>query len=105
MIFNWQILEVSSENGVILHAKYHLTGIEDEVIKVETEGNWWFSDKTVKKAFNKVTEEDIAKWIEQESSQNNISSIKSNLENQAANLKKTKKTSLPWKPSTFQVKI
>jgi hypothetical protein len=105
MIYTWKILEVSSEDGVILHAKYLLTGIEDETIKVETEGNWWFSDKTVKKPFDKVTESDIANWIEEESSQNNISSIKSNLENQVFNLKKIKKTSLPWKPSTFQIDI
>ena len=104
MIYNWKILEVTSDKDLITDAKYYVIG-KDEDISVETEGNWTFSDKILKKPFDKVTEEDIARWIEEEATQYGVCSIKSNLENQAANLKKTKKTSLPWKPSTFQVKI
>lgn len=106
MIYTWSITEVSSENDVILHAKYHVVALdEDTKITVETEGNWWFSDKTVKKSFEKVTEQDIASWIEKETTQDGICSIKLALDNQIANLKSSLKSSLPWKPSTFQVKI
>ena len=102
--YNWKITEVSSEDDVILHAKYHVTATYGDVT-VETEGNWWFSDKTVKKDFDKVTEDDIAEWIEKESTQDGICSIKLALDNQIANLKSGLKSSLPWKPSTFQIKI
>ena len=100
--YNWKITEVSSEDDVILHAKYHVTATYGDVT-VETEGNWWFSDKTVKKDFDKVTEDDIAEWIEKESTQDGICSIKLALDNQIANT--SLKSSLPWKPSTFQIKI
>ena len=106
MIYTWTITEVSSEDDVILHAKYHVVALDDDgKTKVETEGNWWFSDKTVKKPFNEVTEQDIASWIEKEATQDGICSIKSALDNQIANLKSSLKSSLPWKPSTFQIKI
>jgi hypothetical protein len=104
MIYTWTISEVSSEDDVILHAKYHVVALEDD-ISVETEGNWWFSDKIVKKPFSEVTEQDIASWIEKESTQDGICSIKLALDNQIANLKSSLKSSLPWKPSTFQIKI
>jgi len=104
--YQWEITEVSSEDDVILHAKYYVTAVDDDgITKVETEGNWWFSDKVVKKPFSEVTEQDIAFWIEKESTQNEVCSIKSALDNQIANLKSGLKSSLPWKPSTFQIKI
>jgi hypothetical protein len=106
MIYTWTITEVSSENDVILHAKYHVTAFdEDSSATVETEGNWWFSDKIMKKPFSEVTEQDIALWIEKEATQDGICSIKSALDNQIASLKSGLKSSLPWKPSTFQIKI
>ena len=106
MIYTWKITEVSSEDDVILHAKYHVTALdEDGLTSVESEGNWWFSDKIVKKPFAQVTEEDIASWIEKEATQNGVCSIKLALDNQIANLKNSPKFSLPWKPSTFQIKI
>ena len=106
MIYTWKITEVSSEDDVILHAKYHVVALdEDSSLTVETEGNWWFSDKIVKKPFSEVTEQDIASWIEKEATQDDICSIKSALDNQIANLKSGLKSSLPWKPSTFQIKI
>jgi hypothetical protein len=104
MIYTWKISEVSSENDVILHAKYHVTAT-DEDVSVETEGNWWFSDKIVKKPFEQVQEQDIAQWIEKESIQDGVSTIKSNLDKQIANLKNSNKSYLPWNPPVFKPTI
>ena len=38
MNYKWQILELSAENEVITHAKYHLS-LSDDTNTVETEGN------------------------------------------------------------------
>jgi hypothetical protein len=62
--FNWKILEISADGELITHAKYHVTAVDESDNKVETEGNWTFSDKIVKKSFNEITESDVAEWIE-----------------------------------------
>ena len=101
--YTWKITEITAEEGVILHAKYHVTAY-DETNSVETEGNWWFSDKIVKKPFDQVTEEDVAQWIEQESIQDGNSTIKSGLDKQLANLGK-KAVIPPWMPQIFKPEI
>lgn len=106
MIYTWKITEVTSEDEVILHAKYHVTALdEDSSATVESEGNWWFSDKIMRKPFSEVTEQDIASWIQREATQDGVCSIKLALDNQIAYLKSNLKSTLPWKPSTFQIKI
>lgn len=99
MIFTWKILEATNEDGLITHAKYFVSAT-DESNTVESEGNWWFSDKTVKIPFEQVTEENIVAWIEQETTQNGLNIIKSRLEEQLASLGKTKSV-LPWMPQVF----
>ena len=103
-IYQWKIIDIYAEDDVILHAKYHVTATDDE-ISVETEGNWYFSDKIVKIPFDQVKEADIASWIEQESSQDGVSTIKSNLDKQIADLKKSNKSYLPWNPPVFKPTI
>ena len=98
----WKILEISAEDGIILHAKYHVTA-NDETNSVESEGNWWFSDKTEKKAFSDVTEADVISWIEKESIQDGISTIKLALDKQLDNLKTISVVQMPWNPQTFQI--
>ena len=47
--YQWKITDISAEDDVILHAKYHVTATDDDgVTSVETEGHWSFSDKIVK---------------------------------------------------------
>ena len=100
MAFEWKILELESENGIPLKAKYHVKhiGLKDSV---ETEGYWTFSNKTERKSFAEITEQDIADWIQEETTINGVCHIKSNLEKQLENSEKN--TDLPWKPSTFKV--
>lgn len=100
MLYKWTIEEVTKEDELITHAKYRVVAT-DEVNSVETEGNWYFSDKTVKKPYNEVKEEDIASWIEQEATINGECHIKSNLDKQLLLLKNNKKAVLPWLPQVF----
>jgi hypothetical protein len=100
----WKISEISADDGVITHAKYHVIA-EDEGCIVETEGNWWFSDKIVKTPFHEVTEADVAAWIEKETTQDGINSIKSRLEEQLATLKRDRVVVAPWLPQKFVPKV
>jgi hypothetical protein len=100
-MFDWKITQVSVEDGVITHAHY-VCKLVNENITVETEGNWYFNDKIVKTPFDEVKEQDISNWIEKESMQNGISTIKLRLEEQMKSNKEA--VSLPWLPKTFTPK-
>ena len=93
--YKWTILEVSSEEGLITHAKYHVVA-SDETNSVETEGNWYFSDKIIKIPYEDVTEQDIIEWVEKETTQDGNNLIKSNLDKQLEALKSQTETQLPW---------
>ena len=61
-MFTWKILEVSAKDGLITHARYHVTASSEDK-SVETEGNWYFDCPTAKVPFDQVTEEMVAGWI------------------------------------------
>lgn len=103
--FLWKILEVSAADDIITHAKYHVTAEAETGEKVETEGNWWFSDKILKKPFSEVTEADVASWVENETTQNGINLIKSRLEEQLASLTGNGVVVAPWLPQKFVPKV
>jgi hypothetical protein len=96
-MFNWKILEISVKDEIITHAKYYVIA-DNELNSVETEGNWWFSDKTLNIPLADVKENDIVSWIENEATVNGICHITDNLENQLNNLKNNNTTQLPWQP-------
>jgi hypothetical protein len=96
-MFNWKILEISVKDEIITHAKYYVIA-DNELNSVETEGNWWFSDKTLNIPLADVKEEDIISWIEKEATVNGVCHITDNLENQLNNLKNNNTTQLPWQP-------
>jgi hypothetical protein len=103
--FNWKILEISADGELITHAKYHVTAVDESDNKVETEGNWTFSDKIVKKSFNEITESDVAEWIENETTQDDVNLIKSRLEEQLATLRGNGVVVAPWLPQKFVPKV
>jgi hypothetical protein len=103
--FDWKILEISVDGDLITHAKYYVTAEADTGEKVETEGNWWFSDKILKKPFSEVTEADVASWVEKETTQNGINLIKSRLEEQLASLQGNGVVVAPWLPQKFVPKV
>jgi len=96
-MFNWKILEISVKDEIITHAKYYVIA-DNELNSVETEGNWWFSDKTLNIPLADVKENDIVSWIKKEATVNGICHITDNLENQLNNLKNNNTTQLPWQP-------
>jgi hypothetical protein len=72
---------------------------------LETEGHWWFKDKTVKTAFDQVKQSDVADWIEKETTQDGVNSIKSQLQSQMDYIKKGVNNDLPWGNQVFKVKF
>ena len=102
-MFDWKILELESQDGTILKAKYLLSATDGKNT-VTTEGFWTFSDKIVKKPFSEVTEQDVASWIELETTTNGVCHIKSNLEKQLEYLAQESNKQLPWKPFTINIK-
>ena len=103
--FDWKILEISADDELITHAKYHVTATAETGEQVETEGNWWFSDKILKKPFHEVTESDVASWIENETTKDDVNLIKSRLEEQLASLQGNRVVVAPWLPQKFVPKV
>jgi len=93
----WKVTEISTDGELIIHAKYYVIA-NNELNSVETEGNWWFSDKTFNIPLADVKEKDIISWIEKEATVNGVCHITDNLENQLNNLKNNNTTQLPWQP-------
>ena len=100
MEYKWTIFELSAENEVITHAKYHLS-LSNGENTVETEGNWYFKDPENKTPFAQITEEIVAEWIEKEAMNDGVCVIKSRLEEQLALLEKSTSVVPPWKPQVF----
>lgn len=102
MRFLWKILELKGDEKAIVQAKYHLALIEDD-LRIETEGYWDFDAKQATVPTSQVTEEMVTNWIDQGTTQNGVSSIKSRLLEQLEAVKKQQEIALPWKPPTFRL--
>ena len=97
-MFTWKILEVSAKDGVITHARYHVTATENDK-SVETEGNWYFDCPIAKVPFEQVTEEMVANWIEKEAVRDGQCHITARLQEQLESLED--KVIPPWQPQIF----
>jgi hypothetical protein len=102
MRFVWKISELKGDDKAIYQAKYHLALIEDD-LRIETEGYWDFDAKQATVPTSQVTEEMVTSWIDQGTTQNGVSSIKSRLIEQLESVKKQQEIALPWKPPTFKL--
>lgn len=98
MNFTWKILEVYADAETITSVKY-LCSVDDGDNIVSTEGYWSFP-KAGTVQFADVTEEMIAKWIEDSSVVDGKNVIKSRLVEQLESLSK-KPVPAPWMPQTF----
>lgn len=99
MSYTWKILDVFANGETITSARYFCS-LEEENKCVETEGYWTFQDAKANVPFSDVTEEMIARWIENESTFDGESTIKSRLKEQLNNIK-AKPVPAPWLPQTF----
>jgi len=102
MKFVWKISELKGDDKAIYQAKYHLSLIDDD-LRIDTEGYWDFDAKKATVPTSEVTEEMVANWIDQGTTQDGISSIKSRLIEQLEAVKKQQEIALPWKPPTFRL--
>ena len=102
MRFLWKISELKGDEKAIIQAKYHVSLIEDD-LKIETEGYWDFDFTKATIPTSQVTEEMVAKWIEEGTTQDGVSSIKSRLLEQLESVRKQQEIALPWKPPTFRL--
>jgi len=98
----WKISELKGNDKAIIQAKYHVALIEDD-LRIETEGYWDFDPKEAVIPTAQVTEEMVVHWIDQGTTQDGVSSIKSRLLEQLETVKKQQEIALPWKPPTFRL--
>jgi hypothetical protein len=100
--FDWKITEVFSKNDILKHIKYELKATDGEHIVV-TEGYHSFSEGVVYKPFSEIKEEDLIRWLEQDTTKDEVNIIKLNLEKQLESLKSSEKADFPWLANTFTI--
>lgn len=100
--FEWKITQVLSKDEILKQVKYELKAIEGEYIVV-TEGYHSFSEGVVYKPFAEIKEEDLIRWLEQDTSKDEVNIIKLNLEKQLESLKSSEKADFPWLANTFTI--
>ena len=99
--FKWSILEVFG-NQTITKVRYLLKA-QDESNTVETEGYHQFFEGSVCKPFDEIKEEDLIRWLDQDTTKDEINIIKLNLEKQLESLKSSDKAEFPWLANTFTI--
>jgi hypothetical protein len=102
MRFVWKISELKGNDKAITQAKYLVSLIEDD-LRIESEGYWDFDPEQATIPTAQVTEEMVANWINEGTTQDGVSSIKSRLIEQLDSVKKQQEIALPWKPPTFRL--
>jgi hypothetical protein len=102
MRFVWKISELKGDEKAIIQAKYLVSLIEDD-LTIETEGYWDFDPEKATIPTAQVTEQMVANWIDEGTTQDGVSSIKSRLLEQLESVKKQQEIALPWKPPTFRL--
>jgi len=100
--FQWKILETFGDESTITKVKYFVKA-QDESNIVETEGYHFYFQGSVCKPLSEIKEEDLTRWLEQDTTQNEINIIKSNLEKQLEALKTSQKVNFPWEADTFTI--
>lgn len=104
MKFTWKILEIFSENENVSKVKY-LLKVENEQNIVETEGYHSFSEGIVNLPFEKIKEENLIDWLNQDTTLNEVNAIKQNLQNQLEAIENNKKIDFPWLAGTFTPQV
>ena len=100
--YTWKILEVFSEGENLKEVKFLLKA-ENGTNTVETEGYHKFFEGTIAKPYSEIKEEDLIRWIEQDTTKDDVNIIKLNLEKQLEALKNSKKSEFPWLVNTFTI--
>jgi hypothetical protein len=101
--YKWSILEIFGDQ-TIAKVRYLLKA-QDGSNTVETEGEHTFLEGSVCKPLSEIKEEDLIRWLEQDTTQNEVNIIKLNIQNQLNGLKDSKKIGFPWESETFTIEI
>lgn len=99
--YKWSILEVYG-NQTITKVRFLLKA-QDEQNTVETEGYHSYFEGSVNKEFADIKEEDLIRWLEQDTTKDEVNIIKLNLEKQLESLKNSEKADFPWLANTFTI--
>ena len=102
--YKWKLVEVTAKGLEGGHDSATVTATDGENT-VETEGNHYFKGKEIKIPYAEVREKTILDWINDETTVDEVSSIKSRLDEQLLELKKDKKVGFPWLANTFTPNI
>jgi hypothetical protein len=100
--YQWSILKVFSENEKITEIQFLLKA-QNETNTVETQGYHSFSEGTIVKPYSEIKEEDLIRWLEQDTTKDNVNIIKLNLDKQLEALNNSKKSEFPWLVDTFTI--
>ena len=103
MNFVWKILEIYADSQKAITSAKYFCSVDDGENTVETEGYWHFDPEKATVPTSQVTEEMVANWIDEGTTQDGVSSIKSRLLEQLESVKKQQEIALPWKPPTFRL--
>lgn len=99
--YQWTIMEIFGDQ-TITKVRFLLKA-QDEQNTVETEGYHQFSEGAVCKPFAEIKEEDLIRWLDQDTTKDEVNIIKLNLEKQLESLKSSDKASFPWLANTFTI--
>jgi hypothetical protein len=91
----WKVLEIIAEGELITKVRYFCSASDDKNT-VETEGYWTFANPVLRVPLADVTEDMVAGWLDDDTTQDGINPIKSRLSEQLDALSKATKTALPW---------
>ena len=100
--YKWKVLEFFGDDKEITSVKYFIVA-NDQANSVESEGYLQFNPPL--KLFPEMLEIDVENYIESDSMQNDVSLIKSALEQQLVNLNKISFAKKPWEKPTFKLNI
>jgi hypothetical protein len=100
--YEWSILKVFSEHEKITEVQFLLKA-QNETNTVETEGYHCFSEGTIVKPYAEIKEEDLIRWLDQDTTKDDVNIIKLNLDKQLEALKNSKKSEFPWLVDTFTI--
>jgi hypothetical protein len=99
--YQWSILEAFGDQTIV-KVRYLLKA-QDESNTVETEGYHSYFEGSVCKPFDEIKEEDLIRWLDQDTTQDEVNIIKLNLKKQLEALKTSKKIEFPWESNTFTI--
>jgi hypothetical protein len=99
--YKWSILEVFGDQ-TIAKVRFGLQA-QDEQNSVETEGYHSYLEGSVNKPFTEIKEEDLIRWLDQDTTKDEVNIIKLNLEKQLESLKSSDKADFPWLANTFTI--